>query len=47
MASVPIILWQIEGEEAVTNFIFLGSKSTPDGACSHEIKRRLLMEEKL
>ena len=49
MASVPITLWQIEGEEveAVTTFIFLGSKSTPDGACSHEIKRRLLMEEKL
>ena len=49
MASVPITSWQIEGEEveAVTNFIFLASKITPDGACSHEIKRRLLMEEKL
>ena len=49
MASVPITSWQIEGEEveAVTSFIFLASKITPDGACSHEIKRRLLMEEKL
>ena len=49
MSSVPITSWQIQGEEveAVTNFIFLTSKITPDGASSHEIKRRLLMEEKL
>ena len=40
MASVCITLWQIEGEEAeaVTDFIFLGSKITADGDCSHEIK---------
>ena len=40
MASSPIISWQIEGEkvEAVTDFIFLGSKITADGDCSHEIK---------
>ena len=40
MASVHITLWQIEGEEveAVTDFIFLGSKITADGDCSHEIK---------
>ena len=40
MASGPIISWQIEGEkvEAVTDFIFLGSKITADGDCSHEIK---------
>ena len=45
MASGPIISWQIEGGkvEAVTNFIFLGSKITADGDCSHEIKRRLLL----
>ena len=49
MASGSTTSWQIQGEEvvAVTNFIFLTSKITPDGACSHEIKRRLLMEEKL
>ena len=43
MASGPIISWQIDGEtmETVTDFIFLGSKSTADGDCSHEIKRRL------
>ena len=48
MASGPIISWQIEGEklEAVTGFIFLGSKITADGDCSHEIKRRLLLERK-
>ena len=48
MASSPIISWQIEGEkvEAVTDFIFLGSKITADGDCSHEIKRRLLLGRK-
>ena len=45
MASGPITLWQIDGEtvETVTDFIFLGSKITADGDCSHEIKRRLLL----
>ena len=45
MASVPITSWQIDGEtmETVTEFIFLGSKVTADGDCSHEIKRRLLL----
>ena len=40
MASGPIIVWQIEGEkvEAVTDFLFLGSKITADGDCSHEIR---------
>ena len=44
MASSPIISWQINGEtmETVTDFIFLGSKITVDGDCSHEIKRHLL-----
>ena len=44
MASGPIISWQIDGEtmETVTDFIFLGSKITADGDCSHEIKRHLL-----
>ena len=44
MASSFIISWQIDGEtmETVTDFIFLGSKITADGDCSHEIKRRLL-----
>ena len=44
MASGPITSWQIHGEtmETVTDFIFLGSKITADGDCSHEIKRRLL-----
>ena len=44
MASSPITSWQIEGEkvEAVTDFIFLGSKITTDGDCTHEIKRLLL-----
>ena len=43
MASIPITSWQIDGEtmETVTDFIFLGSKITADGDCSHEIKRRL------
>ena len=45
MASSPITSWQIGGEtmETVTDFIFLGSKITADGDCSHEIKRRLLL----
>ena len=45
MASGPITSWQIDGEtvETVANFIFLGSKITADGDCSHEIKRRLLL----
>ena len=44
MASGPITSWQIDGEtmDTVTDFIFLGSKITADGDCSHEIKRRLL-----
>ena len=48
MASGPIISWQInEGKvETVTDFIFLGSKITADGDCSHKIKRRLLLERK-
>ena len=45
MASGPITSWQIDGEtgETVADFIFLGSKTTADGACGHEIKRRLLL----
>ena len=45
MASGPISSWQIEGEkvETVTDFIFLGSKITVDGDCSHEIKRHLFL----
>ena len=48
MASSSINVWQIEGEkvEAVTDFIFLGSKITVDGDCSHEIKRHLLLRRK-
>ena len=48
MASGPITPWQIDGEtmETVTNFIFLGSKITADGDCSHEIKRCLLLGKK-
>ena len=48
MAPIPITSWQIDGEtkEIVTNFIFLGSKITADGDCSHEIKRRLLLGKK-
>ena len=48
MASCPINSWQIDREtmETVTDFIFLGSKITADGDCSHEIKRRLLHERK-
>ena len=49
MASGPIISWQIAGEtmETVTDFIFLGSKITADGDCSHEIKRRLILGKKV
>ena len=49
MAFIPTTLWQIDGEimETVTDFIFLGSKITADGDCSHEIKRRLLLGRKL
>ena len=45
MASGPITSWQIDGEtmETLTDFIFLGSRRTADGDCSHEIKRRLLL----
>ena len=48
MASSPITLWQIDGEtmETVTDFIFLGSKTTADSDCSHEIKRCLLLGRK-
>ena len=48
MASSPITSWQIDGEtmETVTDFIFLGSKITADGDCSHEIKTRLLLGRK-
>ena len=49
MASSPITSWHIDGEkmETVTDFIFLGSKITADGECSHEIKRRLLLGRKV
>ena len=49
MASGPIISWQIDGEtvETVADFIFLGSKITADGDCSHEIKRLLLLGRKV
>ena len=49
MASSPITSWQIDGEtmDTVKDFIFLGSKITADGDCHHEIKRRLLLGEKL
>ena len=48
MATVPITSWQIDGEtvETATDFIFLGSKITADGDCSHEIKRHLLLGRK-
>ena len=46
MASGPIISWEIDGE-TVSDFIFLGSKITADGDCSHEIKRRLLLGRKV
>ena len=49
MTSGPIISWEIDGEtvETVSDFFFLGSKITTDGDCSHEIKRRLLLERKV
>ena len=49
MASGPITSWQIDGEtvETMSDFIFLGSKVTADGDCSHEIKRRLLLGSKV
>ena len=49
MASGPITSWEIDGKtmKTVTDFIFLGSKITADGDCSHEIQRCLLLEEKL
>ena len=48
MVSGPITSWKIDGEtvETVTDFVFLGSKITVDGDCSHEIKRRLLLRRK-
>jgi len=49
MAAGPITSWEIDGEtvETVADFIFLGSKITADGDCSHEIKRRLLLGRKV
>ena len=49
MASGPITSWEIDGEtvETVSDFIFLGFQITADGDCSHEIKRRLLLERKV
>ena len=49
MASSPITSWQMDGKtvETVANFIFLGSKITTDGDCSHEIKRHLLLGRKV
>ena len=49
MASGPITPWQMDGErvETVADFIFLGSKITADGDCTHEIKRRLLLGRKV
>ena len=49
MASGPIIAWEIDGEtvETVSDFIFLGTKITADGDCSHEIKRHLLLGRKV
>ena len=49
MASSPITSWEIDGEtvETVSHFIFLGSKITADGDCSHEIKRHLLLGRKV
>ena len=48
IASAPITLWQIDGKtmETVTNFLFLGSKITADGDCSHEVKRCLFLGRK-
>ena len=49
MASGPITSWEIDGEtvETVTDFVFLGSKITAEGDCSHEIKRRMLLGRKV
>ena len=47
MASGPITSWEIDGETVETVFIFLGSKISADGDCSHEIKRRLLLGRKV
>ena len=47
MVSGPITSWQIDGEMKVTDFIFLGSKITADGDCSHEIKRPLVLGRKV
>ena len=49
MASCPITSWEIDGEtvETVSDFIFVGSKITAEGDCSHEIKRRLLLGRKV
>ena len=49
MASGPITSWEIDGKtlETMADFIFLGSKITADGACSHEIKRHLLLGRKV
>ena len=49
MTSYPVTSWQVDGKkmETVTDFIFLGSKITADGDCSHEIKRRLLLGRKV
>ena len=49
MASVPITSWEIDGEtvETVSDFIFVGSKITADGDCSHEIKRHILLGRKV
>ena len=49
MASIPITSWQINGEtvETVADFIFLGSKITADGDCSHEIERHFLLGRKV
>ena len=49
MASGPITSWQIDGEtmETLSDFIFLGSKTTADGDCSHEIERHLLLGRKV
>ena len=49
MASGPITLWEIDGEtvETVSDFVFMGSKITTDGDCSHEIKRQLLLGRKV
>ena len=49
MASGPVTSWQTDGEtvETMSDFIFLGSKTTADGDCSHEIKRHLLLEREV